>query len=154
MTIIAALTAKRVIGRRDGMPWHIAEELRHFKKLTTGHTLILGRKTFQSIDRSLPGRRTIVVSRSLSEAKGVEVCRSLDEAIRKAESYGREVFIAGGADIYRQALPLADALYLSYIKADYEGDVAFPEFDGSEWEITGEEEFPEFTFVAYRRRKR
>ncbi len=154
MIIIAALTVKRVIGLRDGMPWRISEELRHFKKLTTGHTLIMGRKTFQSVARSLPGRKTIVVSRSLSCAEGVEVCRSLDAAIRKAKSYGGEIFIAGGADIYRQALPLADALYLSYIKADYEGDVAFPEFDVSEWEITGEEEFPEFTFVAYRRRRR
>lgn len=153
MILIAAMTRDRVIGKDNRMPWHIPEESRHFRKLTTGHTLIWGRKTFESVGR-LPKRNILVVSRSLAgETEGVDVCRTLDEAIRKARSYGKEIFIAGGAEIYRQALPLADKLYLSYIKKDYDGDTCFPEFDEREWEVVREEDHPDFVFVEYRRSK-
>jgi len=149
--LIAALTRARVIGKDNRMPWRISEELKHFRRLTTGHPLIWGRKTFESTGR-LPKRRIVVVSRSLPpETEGVDVCRTLDEAVEKARSYGKEIFIAGGAEIYRQALPLADRLYLSYVKKDYDGDAYFPEFDESEWEIIKQEDHPDFTFVAYRR---
>ena len=151
MTLIAAMTRGRVIGKGNAMPWRIPEEFKHFRKLTTGHTLIWGRKTFESVGR-LPKRNIVVVSRSLPEGtEGVDVCRTLDEAIRKAQSYGKEVFIAGGAEVYRQALPLADRLYLSYVKKDYEGDAYFPEFDAREWEVVREEDHPEFVFVVYER---
>lgn len=149
--LIAALTRHRVIGKGNRMPWHISEEFKHFRKLTTGHTLIWGRKTFESVGR-LPKRNIVVVSRSLpADTEGVDVSRTLEEAIEKARSYGKDIFIAGGAEIYRQALPLADRLYLSYIKKDCEGDVYFPEFDLREWEVVREEDHPEFVFVEYRR---
>jgi dihydrofolate reductase len=155
MTIIAAMTRDRVIGKDNAMPWHIPEEFKHFKKITTGHTLIMGRKTFESLGGPLPRRNTIVVSRSFSEeTEGIDVCRTLSEAVEKAKSYGKKIFIAGGAAIYRQALPLADKLYLSYIKKDYDGDTYFPEFEESEWEVTEEEDHPEFVFVVYERKKR
>lgn len=151
--LIAAMTRDRVIGKGNRMPWRIPEEFKHFRKLTTGHTLIWGRKTFESAGR-LPKRNIVIVSRSLpAETEGVDVCRTLDEAIQKARSYGKDIFIAGGAEIYRQALPLADKLYLSYVKKDYDGDAYFPEFDESEWEIIKQEDHPDFTFVAYRRSK-
>lgn len=154
MIMIAALTKDRVIGQGNGLPWRISEELRHFKRVTLGHTLIMGRKTFEAIGRPLPGRKTVVVSRSLPPAEGVDVCRSLDAAVEKACAYGKKVFIAGGASIYRQALPTAETLYLSYIKKDYRGDFRFPEFDEGEWEIAEEEDHAEFTFVIYRRKER
>ncbi|MDP6777712.1 MAG: dihydrofolate reductase [Candidatus Latescibacteria bacterium] len=153
MILIAALTGRRVIGRRGAMPWHISEELKHFRKLTTGHTLIVGRKTFESLgSRTLPRRHTVVVSRTLPDRPDVDVCRTLDEALRQAKTYHTEVFVAGGAEIYRQALPLADALYLSWVKEDHEGDTHFPEIDDKLWEVDREEDFPRFTFVVYRRR--
>jgi dihydrofolate reductase len=149
--LIAALTRARVIGKGNRMPWHISEEFKHFRRLTTGHTLIWGRKTFESAGR-LPKRHIIVVSRSLAgDTEGVDVCRTLDEAIQKARSYGKDIFVAGGAEVYRQALPLADRLYLSYVKRDYDGDAYFPEFDPREWEVVREEDHPEFVFVEYRR---
>ena len=151
LIVIAALTHNRVIGRDGAMPWHIPEELRHFKRLTMGHTLIVGRKTFEAVG-PLPGRKTVVLSRSLVHAKGAVVCRSLPEAIGRARSFGKKVFVAGGAAVYRQALPLADALFLSYIKGDYEGDVRFPDFEGDHWELVRTVEHTDFTFVVYRRR--
>ena len=153
MILIAALTRSRVIGRQGEMPWHIAEELKHFKQLTAGHTLIMGRKTFESLgNRPLPERNTVVVSRTLAETNHVDVCRTLHGALEQAKTYGTEIFIAGGAEIYRQALPLADALYLSWIKEDHDGDAHFPEFDLDQWDTVEESDFPAFTFIVYRRR--
>ncbi len=153
MILIAALTHSRVIGRLGKMPWRIGEELEHFRKLTTGHTLVVGRKTFESLDsRPLPKRNTVVVSRTLPDRSDIDVCRTLDEAIQQAKTYDSEVFVAGGAEIYRQTLPLADALYLSWVNEDHEGDTYFPELDDGLWEVAREEDFPRFTFVVYRRR--
>lgn len=153
MIIIAALTGNRVIGNNNTMPWHVSEESRQFQRFTTGNTLIMGRKTFESLDnRPLPRRKTVVVSRTLSDTKGIDVCKTLVDAVEKARSYGKKIFIMGGSDVYCQALPLADKMYLSYIKKDYAGDAYFPEFDESEWEITKEEDHPEFVFVVYKRK--
>lgn len=153
MILIAALTRSRVIGRQGAMPWHLSEELAHFKQLTTGHTLIMGRKTFESLgSRPLPRRNTLVVSRTLPDSTNVDVCRSLTEALDRAQIYSTKVFVAGGAEIYRQALPLADALYLSWIKEDHDGDTHFPEFDLDQWDTVEEFDFPAFTFIVYTRR--
>ena len=136
MTIIAGMSKDRVIGKNNKIPWHVSEDFKHFKRTTMGNTIVMGRKTFESVgSRPLPGRPHVIVSRSMPETKGVDVCRSLGEAIEKAESYGKEVFICGGGEIYSEALPQTDRMVLSYIEGDYDGDAYFPEFDDSEWTI-------------------
>ena len=154
MTIIAAIDKNRVIGKDNKMPWHISAESQHFRRTTSGHVILMGRRTYRSIgSKPLPGRPHVIVSRSMPEAKNVDVCRSLKEAIQKAESYGREVFICGGGEIYRATLPKADRMILSYIHAEYEGDAYFPEFDEREWVITQKEPHDQFTVVYYERKK-
>lgn len=131
---MAAVAAGGVIGRDGGLPWRLPADLAHFRKLTMGHTLILGRKTFDSLGRALPGRRMIVLSRGpASRAGGCETAASLEEALRRAGA--GEVFVIGGASIYAQALPLASRMYLTRIDAAVEGDSFFPVFDEREWQL-------------------
>lgn len=141
LSIIAAVAANGVIGRDNQLPWHLSEDLRRFKRLTMGHHLILGRKTFESIGRPLPGRSMVVVSRRRPVlAEGVRLADSLQTAIDLADRAGDdEAFVAGGAEIYAMALPLADRLYLTRIEADFEGDTRFPDLDFAEWRIRSEE---------------
>jgi len=168
INIIAALTKSRAIGKANKLLCHLPEDLQNFKRLTSGNTVIMGRKTFESLGRPLPNRKNIVISHSILSVPGIDVCHSLSEALEKARSVDQtnstdktiylnktkppEIFIIGGASIYQQALPLADKLYLSHLKKDYEGDAYFPELNFQEWEIEEQKEFPEFTFIAYRRR--
>jgi dihydrofolate reductase len=149
--IIVARTRDRVIGQDNRMPWHLPEDLKLFKKLTTGNTVIMGRRTYQSIGKPLPNRNNIVVSRSGMDIPGAVVCQSMAQALAKAEEYGQKIFFIGGAEIYRQALPLADFLCVSWLKQDHPGDTKFPEFDESDWERLSETEYPEFTNVLYKR---
>ena len=156
--MIAAMARNRVIGRDNAMPWHIPEDLKHFKRLTLGHPVIMGRKTCESIGRPLPGRENIVITRSASlDMPGIHVAASLDQALELAR--GRPAFVIGGGEIYRLALPLADCLHLTEIDAVMEGDAFFPEFDMNEWECTAREESPaganpSYAFVTYQRRNR
>ena len=139
MSLIAAMAANRVIGRDNRLPWHLSADLKRFKRLTLGHTLIMGRKTFESIGRPLPGRSTIVVTRQTGYAPpGVQIARSVPEALALAQG-DEEVFIAGGAELFRETLPVADRLYLTLIEKDFEGDTFFPDFDRSEWRVVEEE---------------
>ena len=124
---IAAMAENRVIGRGSRIPWHLPEDFKWFKQLTMGHVLVMGRKTFESIGRPLPGRETIVISRSQFTHPGVRVISSLDQIDLSVEP--REVFICGGAQIYALALPLCSDLYLTLVKGDVEGDVVFPPFE-------------------------
>ena len=137
ISIIAAVAENGVIGRGGKLPWHLSDDLRRFKRLTTGHTIVMGRRTWESIGRPLPGRRTVVVSRQPQyrvDAEGVDVAASLDAALRIAEAAGDdEVFIIGGAEIYRSALPTAERLYLTRVMADPQGDAHFP-FDDLNWD--------------------
>ena len=154
MTIIAAMTNDGVIGSGNTMPWRIPEESGHFRKTTMGGTVVMGRKTFESMgSRLLFGRNNIVVSRTLAETEGIDICDSLDAALEKAASYGKEIFIAGGAEIYRNALPFSDKLCLSYIKQAYEGDTHFPEFDPNEWDVVEETDHSEFVLKIFRRKQ-
>ncbi len=131
---IAAMSANRVIGDHDRLPWHLPADLARFKRLTMGGTLLLGRKTYESIGRPLPGRQTVVVSRQPGYAPaGVTVAGSILEALQKAER--ENVWIAGGAEIYRQALDLAARLYLTRIEAEFPGDAFFPELDPRAWHL-------------------
>jgi dihydrofolate reductase len=135
---IAAMAANRVIGDGNRLPWRLPEDLARFKRLTMGGTLILGRKTYESIGRPLPGRKTVVVSRQPGYAlDGVLVARSIEEALERAGE--GNVWIAGGAEIYRQALDKAERLYLTRIEAEVPGDAFFPEIDEAVWRKVEEE---------------
>lgn len=148
-----------VIGRNNALPWHLPADLQHFKALTMGHPVILGRKTFDSIGKVLAGRRWIVLTRQRDwRHAGVEVARDLDAALRTL-SAEPEVFVAGGAEVYRHALPRADRLYLTVIHKDIEGDARFPELDLSPWTLLEDERHdPDernalpYSFRRYKRR--
>jgi dihydrofolate reductase len=140
VSLIAAMARNRVIGRDNRLPWHLPADLRRFKRLTMGHTMILGRKTFESVGRPLPGRPMIVVTRQEGYApEGVRVAHSVQEALAMAQGED-EVFVAGGAEIYRQTLPVADRLHLTVIEEDFAGDTWFPEYDEAQWEVVERED--------------
>lgn len=139
VAVIAAVARNGVIGRAGKLPWHLSADLKRFKELTTGHAIIMGRKTYESIGRPLPDRRSLVVTRDPSfRANGVEVVGSLDEALAATEGEPKR-FVIGGAAIFADALPRADELYLTRVHADVEGDTLFPTFDLTEWRLVEEE---------------
>jgi dihydrofolate reductase len=154
MIIVGAMATNRVIGRGDGMPWNVPEEYEHFLRLIDGGTLIIGRRSYDIFAPSLTSAHNVVVSRSAGDLPGAVVAPSVGEAMRVAASYGDAFFSAGGASIYAQTLPLADAMYLSYIKGQFDGDAYFPAFDEREWSIERREDHPRFEFVVYRRARR
>ncbi|MDQ7054475.1 MAG: type 3 dihydrofolate reductase [candidate division KSB1 bacterium] len=141
LSIIVAIARNRVIGRGNRLPWHLPADLRHFKQTTMGHPIIMGRKTYESIGRPLPGRQNIVITRNRDYyAEGCLVVHSLQEALAAVPD-AEEVFIIGGASLYREALPLADRIYLTLVDAEVEGDTVFPELDASEWREVQRETF-------------
>ncbi len=154
------MAKNRTIGVDNTLPWRCPEDLKHFKALTMGHHMVMGRKTFDSIGKPLPGRTTVVVTRDTAlRIEGCIVVHSLQEAI-SACTNDTEVFIVGGADIYAQTLPLADTLYLTEIQQDVAGDAHFPELDMKDWEETAREvrsqETPQpldYHFVTYQRKR-
>ena len=159
VSIIAALASNNVIGRDNQIPWRQSTDLKRLKALTMGHHLIMGRKTYESVGRPLPGRTTIVITRRSDYLpEGVTVAHSLEDALRLAES-DSEVFIAGGAEIYKEALHRADRMYLTRVHADVDGDTFFPEFDDvAEWSLVDSEHFDAdeknehpFSFLTYER---
>jgi dihydrofolate reductase len=144
LAIIAAVASNGVIGRNNQLPWHLSQDLKRFKALTLGHHLIMGRRTFESIGRPLPGRTLVVITRQRDFApEGVRVTHSLDEAIGIAATAGdAEPFIAGGAEVYSLAIHRADRMYLTRVHAHVDGDTCFPAFDDvSEWVLTSTEHF-------------
>lgn len=133
--LIAAMAKNRVIGLHNQLIWHIPSDLKHFKKLTAGHLVIMGRKTFQSIGRPLPNRINVVITRNIDfKPREVEIFHSLADAIR-AYSHLDSIYIAGGAELYRQALPLAHQMELTIIDREYDGDTTFPDFNPDEWQV-------------------
>ena len=157
LAMIAALTPSFVIGKDGGIPWRYPEDMKHFKTVTMGHALIMGRATYDSIGKPLPGRRNIVVSRQPGlQIPGVEVAGSLPRAIELARQTDREPMIAGGGAIYAEALPLATRLYLTYLDEEHEGEVYFPRFDPEDWRVfqrIRSEKHP-LTYVTLDRRPR
>lgn len=140
LALIVAIARNGVIGRDNTLPWHLPEDLRHFKAMTLGKPLVMGRRTWESIGRPLPGRTSIVVSRSaaLKVPEGVVVVASLDAALQAAQRLAArdgvdECMVIGGADIYRAALPLATRIYLTRIDSDIPGDTWFPALDATAW---------------------
>lgn len=148
---IAAMAENRVIGAGDKIPWHLPEDFKWFKQTTVGHVLVMGRKTYESIGRPLPGRQTLVLSRSSKAIEGVELIGSLDE-IDVADKT-KTVFICGGAEIYELALPLCSDLFLTRVKRVATGDVLFPPFEDQFREAEEIRDCDEFRIVHYRNRK-
>lgn len=160
-TIVVAFANNHVIGNNNKLIWHIPADLKHFKEITMGSTMIMGRKTFESIGKALPGRRTIVVSRQQQyNAPGCEVVHDLRDAICLVKNES-EVFIVGGAEIYRQALALKHTrkMHITRIFANFEGDTFFPDFNTDQWELTDridhkadEKNLYPYAFFTYKRR--
>lgn len=159
LSIIVAIAQNGVIGDKNSLLWHIKEDMRFFRTTTSGHAVIMGRKTFESLgSKPLPKRTNIVITRSDSEFEGALTAHSLEEAVAMAKG-DDEAFIIGGAQIYAQALDVADRMYITLVERDYAGDTSFPEIDFSKWKLISEEryergetfEYP-FTFKTYQRR--
>ena len=161
LSLLAALSTNNVIGRDNQVPWRLSTDLKRLKNMTMGHHVIMGRKTYESVGRPLPGRTNVVITRQEGYApEGVTVVHSLEDAIRVAARSGDdEAFVLGGAEIYDQAMHRADRMYLTRVHADVEGDTFFPDFDDvSEWRLTDAEHFDAdekneypFSFLTYER---
>jgi dihydrofolate reductase len=150
LALIVAMAKNHVIGINNNLPWHLSEDLKYFKRVTMGKPIIMGRKTFESIGKPLPGRTNIVVTRNANyQVEGVKVVHSLKAAMELCESIAvidgcEEAMVIGGAELYQQALPLADYLYLTEVHAEVEGDAFFREFDRSDWQEIARENFRAF----------
>ena len=140
VSIIVAIAKNGIIGDKNSLLWHISEDMRFFRETTSGHPVIMGRKTYDSLGRPLPKRTNVVISRTTKHIEGCTVVGSLEEAIALFPKE-EEVFIIGGAQIYNQAMPLADRLYLTIIDKEYEGDSSFPEIDYNSWRQISCEKF-------------
>lgn len=134
IALIVAMARNRVIGHKNTLPWHLPADLLHFKQLTMGHAIIMGRKTFESIGKALPGRQNIVISRNAHfAATEVTTASSLEHALQQVAHKDANIFIIGGAEIYKMALPIADRLYITEVDAAPTGDTFFPELDSDQW---------------------
>lgn len=159
VSIIAAMDRNRLIGNKNQLPWHLPADLAHFKQVTMGKPVIMGRKTYESIGRPLPGRTNIVLTRSSDfHPEGVLVATGLEQALDLAAG-AEEVMIIGGGSIYELALPLAGRLYLTYVENSYQGDAWFPDFDQTLWQMISSEEHradgknsSDYRFVTYQRK--
>ncbi|OIQ85362.1 dihydrofolate reductase [mine drainage metagenome] len=157
LTLIAAVGANGVIGRGNALIWRLRDDLAHFKRMTLGHPVLMGRKTWESLGRALPGRRNLVLSRDTTYvAAGAEVCGSLADALRRCEGEP-EVFVIGGAQIYLAALPLARRLWLTEVHASADGDAHFPRWERTEFVERSRQphaasgDAPAFDIVLYER---
>lgn len=152
ITIIAAVAKNNVIGSKNDLPWYLPEDLKHFRLITTGHTVIMGRKTYESIfarlGKPLPNRKSVVITRNqdFEIPEGVEKYSSLKEAL---ESHSEDVYIIGGASIFEQALPLANELIITNVHKDYPGDTYFPSIDPTIWKEVNRDDHEEYSFVTY-----
>jgi dihydrofolate reductase len=155
IVIIAAVAKNRVIGKDNQLIWNIPEDMAHFKALTAGHTVIMGRKTWESLPprfRPLPGRRNIVVSRQIDyAAPGAEVVSSLEDALNLASTTHSSVFIIGGEQIYGQAMALANRLEITEVELEPEGDAWFPEISTKDWKQTARSAGSGYAFVSYQK---
>ena len=152
MILIAALGTDHVIGSGDGLPWDVPEEYEHFLSLIEGQTVLLGRRSWQIFGGDLTSAHNIVISRSANNMiAGAKVAHSLGAGIELGRSYGKTLFCAGGAGVYAQALPHADAMYLSFIKGEFSGDAYFPDFEDADWMIEKRVDHPRFEYVVFRR---
>lgn len=155
LTLIAAMAKNNIIGKNNELPWHLPEDLKRFKTLTTGNTVLMGRKTFESImarlGKPLPDRKNIVITRqeNYPVPEGVFVYTNLDEALKNHAT--ENIFVIGGAEVYRQTIDKADRLEITHLDKEVEGDATFPIVDSVVWKKTNEEKRDGFTFTTYRR---
>ena len=158
--IIAAIAENGVIGKGGKLPWHIREDMKHFKEVTMWHPIIMGRKTYESIGRPLLGRLNIILSRRDFSGENIHVYNSLESAIDYLESGSaknfdlKKIYVIGGKSVYEKTLPLADFLEITEVHGDYDGDVYFPDVDWDKWQETNRKDFDEYSFVSYRRIKK
>ncbi|MFR2525777.1 MAG: dihydrofolate reductase [Alistipes sp.] len=159
ITLVAAVAENGVIGAGNRVPWYLKEDLQRFRALTLGHGVVMGRKTWESLGGPLPGRRNVVVSRQELRPEGAEAVRSLEAAVALFPP-DEELFVIGGAQLFRQALPLADRMLLTRIRRPYPGDAYFPEWDEAAWRLTASEaraggpDFPwPYAFQTWERKK-
>ncbi|WP_026462706.1 dihydrofolate reductase [Adhaeribacter aquaticus] len=138
---IFAMSSNRVIGKDNTLPWHLPADLKFFKNKTTGHPILMGRKTYESIGKPLPNRTSIVITRQENyEVPGAIVVNSLSDAIKAGQVINQDLFIIGGAEILKEAIPLIDTMYLTKIHEEFEGDVFYPEYNPAEWQETWRED--------------
>ena len=163
ISLIAAVAENGVIGRDNELVWRLPDDFNYFKQTTTGHPIIMGRKTFESLGKPLPNRVNILITRNPDFApEGTTVTKSLDEALEKAlHTQSPEAFVIGGAEIYRQALPKADRLYLTEVKATFKGDTYFPDYNRADWHEVSRRHHPAderhavaFDFVVWEHHRR
>lgn len=153
ISIIVAMAENRAIGYRNKLPWsRLPEDLKRFKEITLGHTIIMGRKTFESIGRALPGRKNIIVTSDknyASKALDCIIVSSINDAIQKTEALdGDEIFVIGGAEIYKQFLPMAEKIYLTLVHKEWPGDAFFPDLDLVKWEEIERADNKDYSFVT------
>lgn len=154
ISAIVAMSDNFVIGVNNQLPWHIPEDLAHFKKITNGHPIIMGRKTFESIGKILPNRTNIIITKQAGyDQKGAVIAGGLDEAVKNASASpgGEEIFIIGGGEIFKMAMPIIQKLYLTIVHKNIDGDVFFPEIPKEFKEISSDNSKPEFSFVNLQR---
>jgi dihydrofolate reductase len=140
ISIVVAISENHVIGKDNKLLWYLPNDLKHFKEITTGHTVIMGRKTYESVGKPLPNRRNIIITRQNITIEGCEVVSSIEAALALC-SHEAEVFIVGGAEIYRQSLHLTDRIYLTIVHKEFDGDSYFPEIEANEWKETAREDY-------------
>lgn len=150
--LIAAMTNDRVIGKGNTMPWHLPEDLKLFKRITSGNIIAMGRKTYESIGRPLPNRENFIISRSAQPVEGCRVFSSANECIEAARDYDKKLFFIGGGQIYSEVINLVDEMHLSMVKRSYEGDTYFPEFDPAQWTVEEIVDYEDFTYKRLLRR--
>ena len=149
------MTNSGIIGKNGILPWHLPEDMKIFKELTTNNTVIMGKNTWNSIPekfRPLSNRTNIIVSSTLPNQKGAIVCKNVPEAINEAKKIGKDTFFIGGSQIYKEALEPSDTLHISWVKENYEGDTVFPKINFSEWKEVKSEEKTGFTYKKYERK--
>ena len=157
VSIVAAVARNGVIGADGGLPWHLPDELRLFKETTLGHVLVMGRRTYESVGRPLPGRTTVVVTRRPDWSPGADevlVVHGIDEALGRARAIDDEVFVVGGGELYEAALPHADRLLLTFVDQEPEGDTRFPDVDWDAWTEREREPGDGWVRVTYERSRR
>ena len=141
VSAVVAIAENHAIGKNNQLLWHLPNDLKHFRLITTGHTVIMGRKTYESVGKPLPNRRNIIITRQQIEIAGCEVVSSIEEALALCAAE-QEVFIVGGAEIYKLAMPLTDRIYLTIVHQSFDADAFFPEINKTEWTETQREDHP------------